>query len=49
ENRAEVEAGIPLGRLSRPEDIANAALYLASDEAAFITGVAFEVDGGRCI
>lgn len=49
ENRAEVEAGIPLGRLSRPEDIANAALYLASDEAAFITGVALEVDGGRCI
>jgi len=36
-------------RLSLPEDIANAALYLASDEANFITGVALEVDGGRCI
>jgi 3-oxoacyl-[acyl-carrier protein] reductase len=38
-----------LGRLSTPRDIANAALYLASDEAAFITGVALEVDGGRCV
>ena len=42
-------ASIPLGRLSTPLDIANAALWLASDEAAFITGVALEVDGGRCI
>ena len=49
ENRAKFVATIPLGRLSQPEDIANAALFLASDEAAFITGVAFEVDGGRCI
>nr|WP_321445695.1 glucose 1-dehydrogenase [uncultured Cohaesibacter sp.] len=40
---------IPIGRLSTPEDMANAALYLASDEANFITGVALEVDGGRCI
>lgn len=40
---------IPLGRLSTPLDIANAALFLASDEAAFITGVCMEVDGGRCI
>ncbi len=40
---------IPLGRLSRPEDVANAALYLASDEARFITGVCLEVDGGRCV
>ena len=39
----------PLGRLSTPLDIANAALWLASDEAGFITGVALEVDGGRCI
>ena len=38
-----------LGRLSTPKDVANAALYLASDEAEFITGVALEVDGGRCI
>ena len=42
-------AGIPLGRLCAPSDVANAALYLASDEAAFITGIALDVDGGRCI
>lgn len=42
-------ATVPLGRLSTPLDIANAALFLASDEAAFLTGVALEVDGGRCI
>ena len=40
---------IPLGRMSRPLDVANAALYLASDEAEFITGVCLNVDGGRCI
>ena len=40
---------IPLGRLSTPKDIANAALYFASDEAEFITGVCMEVDGGRCV
>ena len=40
---------VPIGRLSTPQDIANAALFLASDDAAFITGVALEVDGGRCI
>ena len=49
ENRAKFIATVPLGRLSEPEDIANAALYLASDEAAFITGVILEVDGGRTI
>lgn len=49
EKRAQFRASIPLGRLSTPEDIANAALYLCSDEASLITGVAFEVDGGRCI
>jgi 3-oxoacyl-[acyl-carrier protein] reductase len=49
ELRAKFRASIPLGRLSHPLDIANAALYLVSDEAAFITGVALEVDGGRCI
>ena len=42
-------ATIPMGRLSTPRDMANAALYLASDEAEFITGVCLEVDGGRCI
>ncbi len=49
ELRAKFRASIPLGRLSTPLDIANAALWLASDEAKFITGVALEVDGGRCI
>ena len=42
-------ATVPLGRLNRPEDIANAAVFLASDEAAMITGSCLEVDGGRCI
>jgi 3-oxoacyl-[acyl-carrier protein] reductase len=49
ENRARFTASVPLGRLSLPEDIASAALYLCSDEANFITGTAFEVDGGRCV
>jgi 3-oxoacyl-[acyl-carrier protein] reductase len=47
ENRAKIIATIPLGRLSRPADIANACLYLASDEAELVTGVVLEVDGGR--
>lgn len=49
ENRARFIATIPLGRMSRPSDIANAALFLASDEAEFITGVDFPVDGGRTV
>lgn len=49
ENRAKFVAGIPLGRMSKPFDIANAALFLADPASAFITGVAIEVDGGRCI
>ena len=49
ERREQFRATVPLGRLSQPKDIANAALWLASDEAEFITGVALEVDGGRCI
>ncbi len=49
ENRAKFVAGIPLGRMSKPSDIANACLWLASDEAEFITGVVMEVDGGRTI
>ena len=44
-----MQATIPLGRLAEPEDIANAACFLASDEAAMVTGTAFEVDGGRDI
>jgi 3-oxoacyl-[acyl-carrier protein] reductase len=49
EIRAKFLASIPIGRFSTPEDIANAALYLCSDEASMVTGVALEVDGGRCI
>lgn len=49
ENRARFLAGIPLGRLSKPEDIANAAVFFADPASAFITGVCMEVDGGRCV
>jgi 3-oxoacyl-[acyl-carrier protein] reductase len=49
ERRAQFVASIPLGRLSQPSDIATAAVFFASDEAAFITGACLEVDGGRCI
>ncbi|WP_298214811.1 SDR family oxidoreductase [Acidocella sp.] len=49
ENRARFLATIPLGRLSKPEDIAHACVYLASDEAELVTGVVLEVDGGRTI
>ena len=44
-----VLAGIPMGRWGLARDIANAALYLASDEAAYVTGVTLPVDGGYCI
>ena len=49
EMREKFRSSVPLGRLSTPRDIASAVLFLASDEAAFLTGVALEVDGGRCI
>ncbi len=49
ENRAKFIATIPMGRMSEPGDVARAALFLASDEAAFITGVEFPVDGGRTV
>ena len=49
ENRERFLKTIPLGRFSTPEDMGNAALYLCSDEASMVTGVAMEVDGGRCI
>jgi 3-oxoacyl-[acyl-carrier protein] reductase len=49
ENRKKFLATIPLGRFSKPEDVANACLFYASDEAAFITGTCLEVDGGRCV
>jgi len=49
EVRAKFLATIPIGRFSTPEDLGNAACFLCSDEASMITGVAMEVDGGRCI
>ncbi|MFT6074198.1 MAG: 3-oxoacyl-[acyl-carrier protein] reductase [Yoonia sp.] len=49
EIRAKFLLTIPLGRFSTPEDMGNAACFLCSDEASMITGVAMEVDGGRCI
>lgn len=49
ENRARFIATIPLGRLSVPQDIARAAVFLASEEADFITGIEFPVDGGRTV
>ncbi len=49
EVREEIRNSIPLGRFSRPEDIANAALWLASDEADFVTGTSVDIDGGYSI
>ena len=49
EMRAKFLSTIPMGRFSTPEDMGNAACFLCSDEASMITGVAMEVDGGRCI
>lgn len=49
EIRAKFLSTIPLGRFSQPEDMGNAACFLCSEEASMITGVAMEVDGGRCI
>ena len=49
EMRAKFLSTIPIGRFSTPEDLGNAACFLCSDEASMITGVAMEVDGGRCV
>ena len=49
ENRAPFVATIPWGRLSTPRDVANGAVFLASDEAEFITGIELEIDGGRTV
>lgn len=42
-------SSIPLGRISTPEDVANAALFFAKNDSNFLTGITLEVDGGRCI
>jgi 3-oxoacyl-[acyl-carrier protein] reductase len=49
ESLARYVATVPLGRLNQPEDLARTAVFLASDDAAMITGSCVEVDGGRCI
>jgi 3-oxoacyl-[acyl-carrier protein] reductase len=49
ELRAQFKATVPLGRFATIDDVANAALFLASDEARFLTGNVLEVDGGRCV
>ncbi|KZD12715.1 SDR family oxidoreductase [Oceanibaculum pacificum] len=49
EKRAKFVSVIPMGRFSQPADIANAALFLATDESEFLTGLAMEIDGGRCV
>lgn len=49
ENRAKFIATIPMGRMSQPDDIARACVYLASDDASFVTGVVLPVDGGRTV
>jgi 3-oxoacyl-[acyl-carrier protein] reductase len=49
QNRLRFVSGIPLGRFSKPADIANAAVFLAEPASNFITGVCLEVDGGRCV
>ena len=49
ERRAQFTASIPWGRFSTPQDIANAALFLCSDEADMVTGSVLAVDGGRCV
>ncbi|WP_371169985.1 SDR family oxidoreductase [Aliiroseovarius sp. 2305UL8-7] len=49
EKRAQFLSTIPMGRFSTPEDMGNAAVFLCSEDASLVTGVAMEIDGGRCI
>jgi NAD(P)-dependent dehydrogenase (short-subunit alcohol dehydrogenase family) len=49
ENRAKFISNVPLGRLCEAEDVADACLFLASDDAKFVTGINMEVDGGRAV
>jgi 3-oxoacyl-[acyl-carrier protein] reductase len=46
---AAMERSIPMGRLGDPRDVANAVLFLASDEAAYVTGTTIVVDGGQTL
>jgi glucose 1-dehydrogenase len=46
EKMAALNAGIPLGRIGQPDEIAGVAVYLASDEAAYVTGASYFIDGG---
>lgn len=47
--RGKLTGGIPMGRFATGEDVGNAVAWLASDEAAFVTGVELPVDGGRSL
>jgi NAD(P)-dependent dehydrogenase (short-subunit alcohol dehydrogenase family) len=49
ENEKPFMATVPMGRGATPQDVANTCAFLASEEAAFLTGNAVEVDGGRCV
>jgi 3-oxoacyl-[acyl-carrier protein] reductase len=49
EGRKRLEADVPLRRLTDPDDVANAMLYLASEDAGFVTGVSLDIDGGKSI
>jgi 3-oxoacyl-[acyl-carrier protein] reductase len=44
-----MERSVPLGRLGTPRDVAHAVLFLASDEAAYVTGTTIIVDGGQIL
>jgi NAD(P)-dependent dehydrogenase (short-subunit alcohol dehydrogenase family) len=47
ERKARLVAGVPLKRVGKPEEIAQAVLFLSSDKASFITGASLAVDGGK--